>query len=92
MNPDMTQNLFRVHRAHEKEYRAIRDLMRATGRLQRPELVSYDCCVAADRALDRVNTDDEDLDIKVFREAKDRLRKRLKMTPHIALIIREALG
>lgn len=89
MNPDATNSMHRVHKAHDRKFKSVHDFMKAAGRKRRPELLSMDLCFAQDTALDRVELGEVDIDI--FRAAKHRLTKKLKMTPHIAVIIKEAL-
>jgi hypothetical protein len=69
------QNLHRVFVAGNKcgvqKYKTIGDLMQDAGRVHRPELLSMDCCFAADPALDLVDVSDENLDTSPLRTAKN---------------------
>ena len=56
--------------------------------VQRPELCSMVACLASELGLDAV--DFELFNVKVWQAAKNRLKSQLGLTPHIALVAKEA--
>ena len=86
MCPGEHGNLHRIYFAH-KEVHCASDLL-GLCHVQRPELCSMVACLASDPGLDVV--DFELLDVKVWRAAKNRLKSQLGLTPHIALVAKEA--
>jgi hypothetical protein len=88
MNPDQGTHLVRLFHANRATIHTIRDLLQHCG-AQRPELLSMELCLANDRGLDRV--DFENIDVESWVRAKDDLRQRHGMCPHIACIAKKVL-
>ena len=86
MNPDENENILRIVNANRKSIITTQDLMRFCGvsGVRRPELLSAELCLVGDRALD--SADLEHMDVKAWRCAKQRLKDRDGMSPHIAMI------
>ncbi len=83
MNPDEKEHLIRVFNANRATIRTTKDLLQHCG-VQRPELLSMELCLTSDRGLDRVNF--EEMDVQAWRRAKEHLRVRHGMSPHIVCI------
>ena len=84
--PDEHDNLHRIYLAH-KEVHCASDLLGLCC-AQRPELCSMVACLASDLGLDAVDFDL--FDAQVWRVVKKRLKSQLGLTPHIALVAKEA--
>ena len=89
MNPDENENLLRIVNSNRKSIRTTSDLLRHCGSrsAQRPELLSAELCLAGDRGLDSIDLDQADL--KLWRDAKQELKDKDGMSPHIACIAKE---
>ncbi len=86
MNPDENRNLLRIVDANRRTICTTKDLLQHCGpsSVQRPELLSAELCLASDRGLDSVDLDQANL--KLWREAKQELKDRDGLSPHIASI------
>ena len=83
MCPDENNNVRRIYRVHKKEVQCTSDLLRICN-VKNPELCSMVACLASDTGLDMVDFDMSDM--KVWRAAKNRLKRELGLTPHFAVV------
>ncbi len=83
MNPDESHHVKRIYHANKAHIKSTRDLVRLCG-AERPELLSMELCLASDRGLD--NVDIHNIDVNQWRCVKSKLKAKIGMNPHIAVI------